>query len=918
MMPRISIWAGGAHPANFWPLSERWFRPLMRWFILMVLVLGGAAPARLCAASASENRAFNAAARGFTSGQFEWAEREFGEFIRKYPNADRVEEAWLSQAQCRFKLKRFNDVVALLNSAPARAARQADQMVYWRAEAFFALTNYPAAATEFARLLNEFPTSSRQLDASLGEAAARHKLGELPRVLELLRQPEGVFQKAARTQPEKESVVRGNLLLGEVLINLREYRDAQEVLTALANRNAPTALRWQNLYLLARAQLASDKLPAAEQTASNLLPLATAAGDRPLLATSYALRGEIFEQMNQVDTAIQAYTNNLAASFPEAFRRQALFQIVKLDLARNQTTNAIARLEGFSRENPKDPALDYAQFTLGELRLKEYQGLAGEGALPSSPEALAIRTNRLALALAHFDRVISEFPQSVLIGKAWYNRGWCLWNQGLLAGSQAAFKEATIRLPASEEQVRARFKWADVQFQLKDFSGAISNYHRLILDRAKLPELPAALAEQAHYQIVRAGIEQGEAEGLAQARAAAQRILVDHPGSPYADRSLLLVGQALSDQQQTNEARAVLVDLRQRYPGSPLVPMAQLAIARTYAQAYDYPAAIERLDVWVEQFPEHGSRPQVEFDRAWLHYQAGSQTNALNLFTNIITQFTTHALAPAAQKWVADYYFRLGDFVAAEKNYQSLYQNTNWPPTELTYQAQFDAARSALGRQSYSDAVRYLKNLLNDPACPPALLADTLFALGDTFILDVDADPKNPLDNYAEAIKAFGRITQNYPTNPIVARAYGRIADCHLQLAIQDVSRYKLAIEFYKQAMESPLADVSTRGMAEVGLARALEKQAQQKPPAEQKPLLDEALSHYQNVVYQNKLIGNERPDLVSIKEAGLAAGRLLEAQQRWTEATSFYKGLLEILPALKSTWEKKMAQTRDRAEASP
>ena len=262
---------------------------------------------------------------------------------------------------------------------------------------------------------------------------------------------------------------------------------------------------------------------------------------------------------------------------------------------------------------------------------------------------LLARTNLLGQALSHFDRVVSEFPQSVLVGKAWNNRGWCLWNQGLLAGSLAAFKEAATRLPPSEDQARARFKWADVQFQLKDFSGAISNYQRLILERAKLPELPATLVEQAHYQIVRAGIELGELGGLAQARAAAQRILLDHPDSQYADRCLLLFGQALSGQQQTNEARAVLADLLLRFPASPLFPEAQLAVARTYAQAQDYPTAIGKLEEWLSHFPEHGSRPQVEFDRAWLQDQAGNQTNALNLFTNIVTQFATHAVAEPLQ-----------------------------------------------------------------------------------------------------------------------------------------------------------------------------------------------------------------------------------------------------------------------------
>lgn len=889
----------------------------MRPLILILLLLGVLAPANVRAASASENRAFTAAARAFNEGFYDRAEKEFGDFVKKYPSADRTEEAWLSQAQCRFKLKQFTGVVELLNTPPARVGKQTDQTVYWRAEAYFALTNHPAAAGEFARLLNQFPTSARQLEASYGEAAARFKLGELPRVVELLRKPDGPFQKAAKAQPDKEAAVRGNLLLGEALMAQREFRDAEDVLATLAKRNAPAKLRWENFYLLAKAQLAVGKLPAAEQSTTNLLTLAVAAGGRPLQAESHALRGEIFEQLNQLDAAVQAYTNNLAAGFPEALRRQALFKIVKLNLAQNKTTNAIELLESFTRENPKDAALDYTQFTLGELRLREYYVLADDETKPATPVTLAAGTNLLAQALTHFNTVISGYTNSPLLGMTWLNRGWCHWNQGQMTESQAAFREAAIRLPPSEEQAKARFKWADTQFHLNDFSGAISNYQRMIDDHGNRPEVKQSLVEQAHYQIVRAGIELGESDGLTRAQAALQKILSDHPASEYADRSLLLVGQALSDKTQTDQARSLLADLIQRFPASPLVPEAHLAVARTYAQSGEWRLAIGKFDEWVRQFPEHGSRPQVEFDRAWLHYKAGNSTNALNLFTNLVAQFATNALAPVAQNWVADYYYRQGEFVNAEKNYQSLYQNTNWPSTELTYRARFNAARSAIMRQSYSQAIPYLRELIEDKKCPPDLAAETYFALGDAFIQDA-GDPKNPLDNYAEAITALSRIPQNYPTNPIVARAYGRIADCHLQLATQDAGRYKLAVEFYKLAMDSPLADAATRSLAEVGLAKALEKQAQQKPVAEQKPLLEEALNHYLNVVYQNKLADGEPPDLVSIKEAGHAAGRLLEAQQRWTEAYKLYQGMLKALPALKATWEKKIIQTKERLDSTP
>jgi tetratricopeptide (TPR) repeat protein len=356
----------------------------------------------------------------------------------------------------------------------------------------------------------------------------------------------------------------------------------------------------------------------------------------------------------------------------------------------------------------------------------------------------------------------------------------------------------------------------------------------------------------------------------------------------------------------------VFADFLKRYPDSDLVPEAQLAVARTYIREGKLDSAIQQYDAWVARFTNNPARSQAEFDRAWLNYEAGSQSNAVNLFTNYVAHFPNSTNAPLAQYLVGSYYFDQGDLANAELNYKILMQNTNWPVSDLTYQASMMAGRAAFARGGFGgldEAKRYFLSVIN--FAPPDLQAEAYFFLGDTVVEGPsNKDSTNPLLKYTEAISIFSKIP---PTNHLSPRALGRKADCYLQLATQDAANYEKAVEFYTASMTSPLADPSTRSQAEVGLGLALEKQAQEvKLAAEQSRLLDEALNHFMNVVYGPNLRDGEHADPYWFGQAGLAAGRLLEKQQKWDLALKVYEHLVEI-PALRTAAQTKLAAVRSR-----
>jgi len=856
------------------------------------------------AQTASESRAFKAAVEKFEDGIYAQAEKELGEFVRGFPASTLIPDAILYQARAAIEQQKFTVAVNLLKTNAATTIL-ADRYRYWLADAYLQSSNYPAAAVAFGSLSKAFPGSTLLLEASYGEALARFRLGDWPRVVELLQEPNRTFRKEAFLRPADEFAIRGALLLAEALFEQKDYRAATAGLDRLAEEELNPEFKWRRRYLLCRLQVADQHLPEALASTTNLLALAVASSERNLLAESVALQGGILEQLGQFDAAVLVYEKNLGGTVPAERARQAWLKICELTLAQDKVAAAAEKLEGFLARHPDDPASDVAFLALGELHLKQHFAGVQTNQVDSTTNAAPAATNQLQQALMNFERVVTNFPQSALVGKAQLDKGWALWADGRIAQSQGAFKSAVEQLPHSEEQAVARFKLAEAQFSQKDFTNALVNFRLVLTGYSDLRPVKEALFDQALYQIVRSSLELGD---LAGAEDAMKKILEWYPNSFFGDRSMLLVGQHVASSKTPSDARRVFRDLVQRYPDSALAPQIELAIARTFAQEKEWPAVIGAYEHWLEHFPTNDLRAQVEFDRASATSQAGDATNALVLFTNFVARFSTDALAPLAQYWVGSFYYNQKDYVSAEANFQDkiFLQSSNY-----YYQAVMMAGRAATARQAYADAEKYFAHLIDDVNCPPAIKAEAYFAFGDTLTL-LPPEPGKKLPRFDEAIVVLSKIPSLFPTNPLVARALGRIGDCYLQLATLDSKQYDNVTNFYERVVQMNTADVAARSEAEVRLGFALEAMARLNS-AENAALLDAAFEHYTNVIYEKNLRDGESPDPSGLKAAGLAAGKLAEERKQWEIAIKLYTRLRTRLPLLRDFLAKRINNAREQ-----
>jgi TolA-binding protein len=880
--------------------------------ITTILLLGAcllAAPTGLRAqaadAGADEAAAFTAAARSFQDQNWITAEQWLGDFLKNFPLSTRRAEATLLFAQSRFKQRNYAGCIEALSVDLGRAGGRAEEYLFWLAEAQFYKGDFRAAAAAYAKLLQTVPNSKRALEVSVSEALAHARAGDWAQVVELLQPAGGRFQRLMKAAPNAEGAMRGQLLLAEALFERAETKASELSLASLAQRKLDPELAWRRQHLQMRLQLATGRAAQALAETFVLFELATVSQQPRLVAETFRLRGDILERLDRLPEAVQVHEKNLAAGMPEEHRRAALLKILDLTLRQGQTAEVIGRLESFIKENAQDAALDVAEFTLGELRLREFRALIGPRAdLPGPPE-IAAETNLLAAAQARFERVLREMTNSTYTGQAHLNRGWCLWYGGRTAESQADFAAAARILPVSKDQAWARLKLGEAQFLHKDYTNALGTFRALVHDYEKETAFPRPFFDQIHFKSLRAAIEIGD---LSQATAAMGRILTGHPDGLLGGKGMLLVGQAMNRLGKPAEARALIADFLRRFPASPLAPEAHLAVARTHVQEKDWPAAIAAYERWLKQFGGHPVQAQVELDRAWTFSMSGRETNAFTAFTNLVARFPAAPQAPLAQLWVADHHFNRGDFVGAEKCYQVLAQSTNCPP-DLHFSSRMMAGRASLARQGFADARRYFAELFDDKNCPDAVKAEAVFALGDATILEFSTASVKPKAKYEEAINAFTRLQQLFPTNPVAAQAWGRIGDCHLQLASEDPARYEKALLAYQKVMqmESRVAGVAARSQAEAGVALVFEREAEKKLAAERAALVEKALGHYLGVFYGKNLRPNEQQDPFWMKEAGLAAARLCEGQMQWAEAVAIYRRLQEAFPALRPALQKKI-----------
>ena len=162
-------------------------------------------------------------------------------------------------------------------------------------------------------------------------------------MVQLLEQTNGLFQLSVpRAGAGSETIASGYLLLGDARLAQGKLSGVDEILRLLDKQTLNSDLKWQRDYLASRRQWAEGRLEDALLSSASLL-LTSSSINR---AEGVALQAGVLEQLDHLEDAVNAYTNNLTADAPVEQQRRAILKITELDLKQNKLPGCGAQSSG--------------------------------------------------------------------------------------------------------------------------------------------------------------------------------------------------------------------------------------------------------------------------------------------------------------------------------------------------------------------------------------------------------------------------------------------------------------------------------------------------------------------------------------------------------------------------------------------
>ena len=869
-------------------------RPNLASLLLAFAICIGIGTAAEAAPGRFEQRAFNSAIRLYQDELMPQAEKAFAEFLARYPESELRAEAVLRLGQVRFRSGRVTEALASMKAEEARAGVLADQYRFLAGECLLAIERPRDAATTFAGLLTAFPDSKLRLEAIYRQAVALGRIADWTSVSTLLLTPDSEFSKSRASRAGDPSVVSGVLLAAEAAMELREVKVVRELLGSIPATGLRAIDQWRSDLLKARVGVAENQMTEAVISASNLVAVARRMGSPEALGQSLLFQADLLRQASLFAPATVALEEVLTIPSGQAQRRTALSRIIDLALNQGRLDLAVGRLTKFLGATNAEPAADAARIALAEIQVRQSYLVA----ISNAVEATALR----GFAWTNLQASASTDTPLPLLGRAMLARGWLLLADSDYAGAATNFGGALRLLLPGRDAAIAAFKLGDSLMAQQMWPAALSAYERVVNEFSAIPEIRSNLLDHAIYQTFRASVAAGN---LVAAESAFRRLSATFPASVFVERGALLLGQAQTRNGRLAEARETLSAFSTQFKDSVLNDRAALLAARTFEKQKDWASAARALNDWVAKYPTSEQRPTAEFLLAESTLRSSGETNAFPLFTNLMARFPNSLEAPLAQNWIANHHWSKGDYAAALKQFQLLYQTTNCP-RDLAYEARLMAGKAAFALQEFRDARSQFAELISvlplDTNNPPVLLGRAYFGLGETIFEQFLASTNRSLADFSEAVEALSRVGRDFGSNPIGPAALGRLGELHFQWAKlkADPKGFDAATNAFAMARDSDAAEPMVRWRSQYSIGEALEGQGQ----------LGAALEVYTGLVYGD---ADRGPDPLTLKLAGIAAGRILESQSKKTEAARIYARLAELEPATKPAIDKRLETLRNQ-----
>jgi TolA-binding protein len=712
---------------------------------------------------------------------YESAVQYYDQLISYHKDSPLANSARIRIGMCYFKLKDYQSSIIELNN-PVLSSLPADlysESLYMLANSYYRVQEYAKAEKTYKEIIQNYPSASIVREVRYGLAWTYFQQNKY----------NDAFQVFNSLSDDTDSLaVKSFYWKGESKRYAGQESDALDIYFQFLQRFPDSKLSESVRYQMGILYFNSKKFDLAEK----YLKIAVNSYDNSVKSRAFTMLGEISLRKKEYPEAKGYFDNALNITDVEVeLQNRSLLGLGVASYYLNEYKDAVASLSEIDIREPN--------FEKDKLNFYIAENLFALG----NYEQAILRYNKV-------DQGNKEFGSQALYGKAY-----CLFNLKKYEPAAESFSEFVKKFPEDEKIKDTRLRLADCYYGSKNYSAASLIYKDLFNSGTTGMDDPFT-----YYQYAQSLFKGGDAnQALVELRNLQQKF----PQSPYADKSLYLIGWINFQQNNYKGAIVEYMNLMAVYPSSSLRPAIYYSVGDTYYNMEEYDSAIVNykrvisefpssnyvfdavngiqyayiaqgkpekavslINDFVMKYPKSNFSDKLFFKRGEIYYSKKQYDKAKISYNEFITAFPQSSLIPDAYYWMGKSSRNLGKDDEALQYFNKVFND--FPEKESAASAVIEMVTIYNNRKDYNSALdilnKSLDKLSNSPRLPELkfMKAETLINKGD-------------INN---AYDVFADIVQNYNGNLFAEKS-------KIELGLIDLAakRYDNASTYFKNLSES-------------------------------------------------------------------------------------------------------------------
>ncbi|WP_026954215.1 tetratricopeptide repeat protein [Algoriphagus vanfongensis] len=532
-----------------------------------------------------------------------FAKKQFAKAAENYDAFVNARKGELTREQvykggiAQFELGNYQRATDYLKVSASSEDELGQASSYYLGHAYLKLDNFQFASTSFKAAANSTINPAIQEEAIFNYAKSNLQKGSFQAGISGLdeyieKYPSGKYRSEAET------------LLSEALINTSDYLRAIEQMDKISNKSARIREAYQKVaFYQAMVYFRDQRFPAALAYLDKSLAYPV---NKDMVLESHFWKGEIYSASGDLNTAAKSYQTALemGRTTSSAYINKSLYGLGYAYFNDQKYPQAEQQFKTYSdrmrtrndRENYDDAILRlgdtyYVQKRFGEAEQVFQQGISDRNAgIDYAYFRLAVVQNFQSnnnAALANLDRLILNYPNSLYLEDAMYQRGQIFMEETRYNEASASFTELINRKPNSPFVPYALEGRAVANFSLQNYDQTVKDY-RAILDQ--------------------------------------------HPNSSSSETALKGLQETLALQGRSGEFSGYLENYKNSNPSGGSVQALEFEAAKSLYFEKNFTQSSQAFESYLRNYPQSGQKADALYFLGDSYFQLGNKDQALVSF----------------------------------------------------------------------------------------------------------------------------------------------------------------------------------------------------------------------------------------------------------------------------------------------